>query len=269
MKLFGIVGKPLDRSLSPKIFNALFKKMGLPHRYLPFQVEKTHLKNLILCMKLVDVAGLNVTAPYKEAVLPFLERLDATARRSGAVNTIVRQKNRFVGFNTDGSGLLKALSERKGFHPKGKKVVLIGAGGAARGIAAGLAGAGAAHIAVLNRNRVRAGRAVSFLRSKFSRTGWSFLGLGQKGTRSLFSRADLLVQATPAPLLLPLESLPKSALVCDIVYQPLQTKLLRYARKLGLSTLDGLWMLAYQAQENMKLWTGIDIDPAWIRRKCQ
>ena len=138
MKLFGIIGKPLNQTLSPKIFNAIFKKRNLPYRYLPFQVEKEHLKNLILCMKLIDVEGLNVTAPYKESVISFLDGLDATAKESGSVNAIVRSKNRFIGYNTDGVGFSEALFEKKGFAPKGKNIVIVGEGGAAKGIAASL-----------------------------------------------------------------------------------------------------------------------------------
>lgn len=269
MKLFGIIGKPLNHTQSPKIFNAIFKKRNLACRYLPFQVEKEHLKNLILCMKLIDVEGLNVTAPYKESVIPFLDGLDATAKESGSVNAIVRNKNRFIGFNTDGIGFSSALLEKKGFSSKGKNIVIVGAGGAAKGIAANLAKKGATHIAILNRTPARAKKVVSFLKKQFPKTKWQALGLAQKGRRDFFAKADLLIHATSASLNLPLEYLPKTALVCDIVYKPLQTKLLKQAKHLKLSTLDGLWMLVYQAKWNLKLWTGADIDPAWLRRKCQ
>lgn len=269
MKIFGLIGKPIHHSPAPKIFNAVFKKLNLAHRYLPFQVEKEHLKNLILCMKLVDVHGLNVTIPYKESVLPFLDSLDVSAKQSGAVNTIVRRKNKFIGYNTDGIGFVEALREQKNFNPRGKNIVILGAGGAARGIAAALAKAGASTISILNRHPVRAKKAASFLKKQFPKTIFHGFGLNQKGQRDLFAKADLLVQATSAHLTVPLEHLPKKALVCDIVYKPLQTKLLNQAQKLKLPTLDGLWMLVFQAKWNLKLWTGADVDATWLRRKCQ
>ena len=241
MKLFGIIGKPLDHSLSPKLFNAIFKNLKLPCRYLPFQVEKPHLKNLIVCMKLVDVFGLNVTTPYKRVVAPYLDKLDISAKRCGAVNTIVRRKNRFIGFNTDGEGFVNALWEKKKIRPKGKIVTIFGNGGAARGIAAALAKGGAKKVHVLNRRRIRNAK-------KYLRT------------------TDILIKATSAQLTVPLSLLPKKAIVCDIVYHPRQTKLLHLANKKGFKTMDGLWMLIYQANLNLKLWTGKSIDINWLRK---
>lgn len=242
MKLYGIIGKPLDHSPSPRLYNAAFKKWGLPYRYLPFQVERPYLKNLVRCMKLVDVAGLNVTIPYKEVVCAVVDRLDASAKKCGAVNTIVRRKNRFIGYNTDGAGFLKFLREIKKFSPKGKKIAIVGAGGAARGIAAALASAGAKEIVLCNHHLARAKKVARFLRKNFPKTQWQ--------VRRPFPKTDLLVQTTPVALKWPRHLMTKKTLVIDI----------------RLNFSDGLWMLAFQASLNLKLWTGRSIDPHWLRK---
>ena len=261
MKLLGIIGKPVERSLSPAIYNSIFKKTGLPWRYLPFQVEKNHLKNLIVCMKLVDLCGLNITVPYKEAVLPFLDRLDSSAQKSGAVNTIVRRGNRFIGFNTDGDGFCNALKEQMGVFPKGKTIVLIGAGGASRGIAAALAKRGVKNIVLLNRSLNKAKKARAHLKKYFPKTEWDAFSFTPKNLKKSLAMADILVQATPVDLKLPLQWLAPKAIVCDIRYQKGPTPLLKEAKKRKLKTLDGLWMLAHQASLNLKLWVGIHIRP--------
>ena len=264
MKLLGIIGKPLDTVLAPKIFNTLFKKKGLPYRYLPFQVEKPHLKNLILCMKLVDVVGLNVTLPYKESVLPFLDALDVSAKECGAVNTIVRKKNRFIGYNTDGKGFCLALKAQKGFKIQNKRATLIGSGGAARAIAAALATAGAKSICLLNRHPNRAIKAATFFKKRFPKTKWQGLPLNAKNCRRIFQETDLLVQTTSTLPNLPLIHLPKKCLVSDVCYR--ERRLLFKAKKRGLNTLDGLWMLVHQASLNHQLWTGKKVDPAELRK---
>ncbi|MDP2599753.1 MAG: shikimate dehydrogenase [Deltaproteobacteria bacterium] len=261
MKLLGIIGKPVENSFSPEIYNSFFKRIGLPWRYLAFQVEKKYLKNLVVCMKLVDLYGLNITAPYKETVLPFLDRLDPSARESGAVNTIVRRGNRFIGFNTDGDGFCNALKEQKKIVLKGKTIAVIGAGGAARGIAAALAKRGAKNIQLLNRNLYKAKKGAAHLKKHFPKTRWTALALTLKNLKKSFTTADILVHATSADLKLPLQWLGPKALVCDIRYQKGLTPLLKAAKKEKLSTLDGLWMLAHQASLNLKLWTQKNIPP--------
>lgn len=255
MRLYGIIGERLEKSLSPKLFNSLFKKSGDEARYLPFEVDRKHLKNLVICMKLVDVDGLNVTRPYKKRVGRFLDRLDPLARKSGAVNCIVRRKNRFLGCNTDGPGWVKAFREKcaaplRGGSPggatlKGKRVTLIGAGGAAAGIGTACREAGA-RVTVLNRS------------GRHQR-------LRQNNFRKIFPKTDVLIHAVPVDLDLPLELLPKTAVVSDLRYNPHATKLIRSAKKRKLKTLDGLWLFVYQGAENFRLWTGKRVSPDRLR----
>lgn len=266
MKLFGIIGKPLAGSLSPKLFNVIFKQRNLPYRYLPFQVEKAHLKNLILCMKLTDVEGLNVTAPYKEAVVPHLDLLDASARRAGAVNVIYRRGKKFVGGNTDGEGFCKALGFKLKWKPADKTITLIGAGGAARGLACSLAKAGAQKIYILNRKPKRAKRLASFFKKQFPKTKWFARPLTKSALRRSFPETDLLIQTTPGLKPLPIVLLPAHAIVSDIVTHPKITPLLRQARKKHFKTLDGRRMLLFQAALNLKIWTGLSLKPQSLRR---
>lgn len=245
MRLYGIIGHRLDKSLSPKLFNSLFKKLGKEARYLPFEVDRKHLKNLVVCMKLIDVDGLNVTQPYKKKVGRFLDWLDPLARKAGAVNCIVRRKNRFLGYNTDGPGWVKAFREKCGSPLKGKRVTLIGDGGAAAGIGAACRKAGA-QVTVLNRS----GRHPRLRQNNF---------------RKIFPNTDVLIHAVPADLDLPLELLPKTAVVSDIRYNPHATKLIRAAKKRKLKTLDGLWLFVYQGAENFRLWTGKRVSPDRLR----
>lgn len=232
MRLYGIIGNPLDDSPSPKFYNAFFKKSGLECRYLPFQVEERHLKNLVLCMKLCDVEGLNVTIPFKEKVIPFLDGLDKSAKVCGAVNTVVRKKNKFIGYNTDGVACLKVLKEKRKWNPKNKTIAIVGAGGAARGIAGALAGAGAKEICFLNRHSARAKKASRFLKKHFPRTKWLTFVPSLK--------IDLVVQTTPVFISLPKKILSKTAPTFDSVYTR--------------NKKDGLQMLKAQAQLNLKLW---------------
>ena len=131
-KLFGIIGKPLQHSLSPKIQNRLFQQHKLPYIYLPFCLEEKHLKNLREVMRLCDIWGLNVTAPYKIKVLRYLDNLDKSAKEAGATNTIVRRGDKLIGYNTDGAGWWQSMKENTNFNPKGSFAIIIGAGGAAR-----------------------------------------------------------------------------------------------------------------------------------------
>lgn len=267
MKLYGIIGNPLDRSPSPKIFQSVFRKLKTEGHYLPFWVEKKHLKNLVLCMKLCDVEGLNVTIPYKEAVIPYLDRLDSSARRAGAVNTIVRKKNKFIGYNTDGAGFIRSLREKRNFRLRGEVCTLLGAGGTARGIAAALGEQGVKTVHIHNRHRKKAEAFCRHFKKSFPKTLWKAWTLNRKESNHTFPETQLLVQCTPASPRVALKSLPSSALVADIVYSPIRTEFLIQAEHLGLKTLDGLWMLLYQHTLNLKLWTGRQIDPNWLRKK--
>jgi len=147
-KLVGLIGNPVEHSMSPAMHNAAFKKLGLNWKYLCFRVDDKKVEEAIKAMRALNIAGFNVTVPYKQTVIPFLDEIDPVALKIGAVNTIVNDNCRLKGFNTDWIGLIKAIEEH--IQIKGKKVVLLGAGGAARGIAFGIQESGG-DLTILNR----------------------------------------------------------------------------------------------------------------------
>jgi shikimate dehydrogenase len=245
--LYAVVGWPIGHSLSPVMHNAAFAAAGVNAVYLAFPV-----RNIAVCMagvRALGIQGLSVTIPHKSAVMPHLDDLDEQARKIGAVNTVVNRGSRLIGYNTDAAGALKALEER--ISLAGRRCVILGAGGAARAIAFALRDKVAA-LTVVNRSPER-GRALA------QSLGCSFISLDElKGVR-----ADLLIQATPVGMApgddaypIPEQILTEEMAVMDIIYNPLETKLLAMARSRGCATITGLSMFIHQGGEQFRLWTG-------------
>ncbi len=255
-QLLGIIGNPIKHSLSADLYNHFFKRAGLPYVYLPFQLEQKSLKNLITTLRLMDVESLNVTIPFKEAIVPYLDRLDQSAAGPQTVNLIVRKKNQFVGYNTDGAGWRRAIQEQTRFRPAGKTAVILGAGGTARTLSFVLAKDRIRHLILLNRSPNRSLRLARFLKKKFPRLQITTAPLTAKSFRAHFPAADLLVNTTPQLLKLPIALLPQHAVVSDVIYRSFLTPLIRGAKKRGLKSCDGLWMFVHQAVLNLQLWTG-------------
>lgn len=251
--LFGIIGNPVSHSLSPLMHNRAFEALGFNGVYVPFPVED--IAAALTGLKGLTVQGASVTIPYKEAVIPLLDRVDPVAAKIGAVNTINRvEKETGVelhGSNTDWLGANRALLETTSLD--GKKVVILGAGGAARAIGFGLLEAGAA-IELCSRTESRGRRLAGEL-------GCGWTSLEQCADLS----GDILINATSvgmAPLeemaLVPQARLGQYRVVMDIVYVPLRTRLLREAEAEGCEVVNGLEMLLYQGVAQFELWTGQD-----------
>ncbi len=265
----GIIGYPLEHTLSPQIHNALFQKMGLPYVYLPFRVERAHLQNLVRTMRLMDVEGLNVTSPHKTAVLPLLDRIDKTAARIGAVNTIVMRNHRAIGYNTDAPGFVAALHHSFGLHPRGLHVCVLGAGGAARAIIDALLHHRVGRLTVLNRTLAHAQRLVRDFARHYPRAAIAAAPLTAAQMRQQRT-CDVIVQATSAltnaSLRWPTLSRP-APMVMDIRYGAIATQFL--AASGGSHTADGLEMLIQQAACSVTLWTGATPDLAAMRRHAR
>ncbi|MGQ9499298.1 MAG: shikimate dehydrogenase [Dissulfurimicrobium sp.] len=245
--LFGIIGHPTVHSLSPAMHNAAFRALGLNAVYLAFDV--TDLDAALAGIRGLDIKGVSVTIPHKEAVLRFLDEIDPVAHRIGAVNTIVNRSGRLFGMNTDYIGALSAIEEV--IPVRGRKVLVLGAGGAARAVCAGLADRGAA-VHVANRTPERA----KALAEAFDLT-WS----GFERLKDI--EADILINTTSIGMYpdyneTPIEKglLMSFEVVMDIVYSPLKTRLLKEAGDAGCKTINGLKMLLYQAEAQFELWTG-------------
>jgi len=272
-KTLGIFGHPISHTLSPVMHNAVIKALGLDMAYLPFEVKPPNLKEAINGIKSLGIIGVNITIPHKESVIRFLDDISEEARLVGAVNTIVNKDRKLVGYNTDGSGYMASLKEELGFNPKSKRIIIIGAGGAARGILAALATQKPKSITVANRTLSRAVSLIKTFKGKFRDTRFEAIDLDNNMLKMSFNSVDLLINTTSVgmkqskALKIPLETLPKIAIVSDIIYNPLETLLLKKAKKFGLTTHGGLGMLVHQGARSFKLWTGMDA-PMNVMRKA-
>lgn len=272
-KTLGIFGYPISHTLSPAMHNAVIKALGLDMVFLPFEVKPSNLKEAINGIKSLGIIGVNITIPHKESVIRFLDAISEEARLVGAVNTIVNKDRKLIGYNTDGSGYIASLKEELGFNPKSKRIIIIGAGGAARGILAALAAQKPKSITVANRTLSRAVSLIKAFKGKFRDTRFEAIGIDDNMLKMSFNSVDLLVNTTSVgmkqskALKIPLETLPKIAIVSDIIYNPLETLLLKKAKKLGLTTHGGLGMLVHQGARSFKLWTGMDA-PMNVMRKA-
>lgn len=256
----GIIGSPVAHSLSPVFQQAAFAACGLDAEYQRWETTPAVLPTRVASLREGRCLGANVTIPYKEQVIPLLDELGGQSARVGAVNTIVNREGRLFGFNTDGPGFVAALQEQLSFDAAGADVLIIGAGGAARGIAFALAEAGARGIGVWNRTASRAERLAS-----------DVAGIARGDVFSVPAlptgpRYDLVVQTTsvgmeggpePGGMAGGLDGARAGAVAVDIVYAPEETPFLREAAKRGLRTLGGLPMLIHQGALSFALFTGV------------
>lgn len=254
----GIIGRPVAHSLSPVFQAAAFAHCGLDVRYEAWDTEPAALAGRVVSLRDPSFLGANVTIPYKESVFSLLDELGGLSARLGAVNTIVNRQGRLFGFNTDGPGFVAAVKNEAGFDPAGKQVLLLGAGGAARGIAFALADARVGGLAIWNRSSERAekladdvsaiGARVEVLQLA-SAAGYDCVvnctSVGMEGTGTESASACDFSNAR------------ETMLAVDIVYKPETTAFLSAARAAGLRTLGGLPMLIYQGALAFELWTGV------------
>lgn len=248
-----MIGSPIRHSLSPVLHNAAFRALDLDWVFLAFEVVAGDAAGAVAGMRAMGIQGLSVTMPHKAAVLSAVDELSPAAAVVGAVNTIACKGATLVGENTDGDGFLDAVRSDEGFDPVGRRCVVFGAGGAARAVIHALATAGAADVAVVNRDPERARRAAE-MASPVSRVG----------VASDAAKADLVVNATPLgmdagdPLPVDPALLAAGQLVVDLVYHPLVTPLLESARAAGATAVNGLGMLIHQAAHAFRMWTAED-----------
>ncbi len=261
-QLCGIIGDPVEHSMSPAMHNAAFARMGLDFWYVPFRVKPEDLPQAVAGMKALNIRGLNVTIPHKVAIIPLLDELDPLAEKIGAVNTVVNDNGVLQGFNTDAIGFLEALIQ-KGVEPKGKKVVVLGAGGAARAVSFVLAERGA-HLIILNRRlELDWAEALAGQLAQTFGQGVEALELTEENLGRALEAAYILVNATSVGMSPNIDETPvtsdllrPSLVVFDVVYNPVKTKLLGQAEQIGAQTISGLEMLVWQGALAFELWTG-------------
>ena len=249
-----VIGWPISQSLSPVIHNAAFRHHGDNWSYVAYPVEPGDASSAIAAMRSGGLQGLNVTMPHKDAVADLVDELDKSAESIHAVNTVVRTSDgRLRGYSTDGEGLLRAIRVNANWDPAGKKICVLGAGGAARSAVDAFSRAGVASIFVVNRTAEKAVQAI----------GDSNVAV--VGSQSNIHECDIVFNATSVGMgtdesLVSAELLHEGQLVIDAVYHPLETRLLRDAKSRGATVLDGLWMLIHQACVAQVLWLGREPD---------
>lgn len=258
-RLAGVLGWPVAHSRSPRLHNYWLQHYGINGAYLPLPVEAEHFAEAVRGLVRVGFAGANVTVPHKEAAFAICDRVDDSARKAGAANTLIfGEAGEIFGSNTDGFGLIEALRATVAhFDARHGPAVVLGAGGSARAVVQALTEAGAPEIRLVNRTPERAERLAAELGGPVRTTAWDDLAAALDGAALLVNTTTLGMKGQP-PLALDLAPLPATAVVNDIVYTPLETELLRAARRRGNPVVDGLGMLLHQARGGFRAWFGRD-----------
>jgi shikimate dehydrogenase len=263
VRRLAVVGYPIEHSISPAMQQAALDSRGIQAVYERREVTPPDLPAFVSALRAGEWMGVNVTIPHKESVIPLLDDLSPEALAIGAVNTVVVEGGKLSGHNTDSAGFLESLRGEGGYDPRGQRIALLGAGGAARAVLWALSSSRATRVRLFNRDRARAEALALAARSW---AGESEL-LVEPWTAESLARSlpecSLVVNATPVGMgleetPLPGELIPSGALVMDLIYNPRPTRLLEEAASRGARTLDGLPMLVYQGAAAFRLWTGQD-----------
>ncbi len=259
-KIFMLLGDPVEGTLSPAIMNAAFRSLGLGHAYVAVRVPEKLLTDAIAGVRVMGVAGINVTIPHKITVMGLLDKLDESAVAAGAVNTIKDAQGKLVGYNTDGAGALKNLEESVG-RIRGKRVMLLGAGGAARAVAFSIAKAGA-ELTIANRTVSRTRELAATIEHKLGVNVGS-IPMDRAHLGKAIRDKDILINATSVGMqpnvnktLVTSGMMHRDLVVYDIVYKPLRTRLLQEAERAEARAVEGLGMLVQQAAMAFEIWTG-------------
>lgn len=260
-KNIGIIGYPIEHSLSPAMQNAAIKKIGIDYSYIAMPVNPYQLKQAILGLKVLGFKGFNVTIPHKINIIPLLDEIDDHAKMIGAVNTVVIQQGKMIGYNTDSVGFITAL-EKNNFTVHGKHAILLGAGGAALAVIWGLITSGITSLTIGVRNVNKAKPLITKFENyiKINVLDWS-----DKSFHLALKSCDLLINATPLGMAPYIEQTPpvewelitKKTFVCDLIYNPISTKFLNLAKENGNHIMNGEGMLVEQGAAAFKLWTGL------------
>lgn len=266
-KWYAVIGDPIEHSLSPFMHNSWFSHHGIDATYIPLHVKAEMLEQSVESMKLLGIDGFNVTIPHKEKILPFLDELDEMAEKMGAVNTVVRLQNgKLKGYNTDGLGFVRSLEEAIGQTHRQDAVLVIGAGGAARGISFALEATGYKNITICNRTVEKAEAICQELSQEVK-------SLSLEQASNLLENYTIIIQTTPAGLKngsfeLPfsIKKLNSKAIVADIVYNPIMTPLLQAASEQGATVVSGLGMFVHQGALAFSYWTGQNPDIVAVQK---
>jgi shikimate dehydrogenase len=272
--IFGLLGKHIENSLSPFIQKHLIRYYSLNYCYLRFQISTDDLKTAIMGIRALRIQGLNITFPFKEESMEFMDFIDSSATKIGAINTVVRRDDKLYGYNTDWTGFKVPLVKNRKINLINKKAVVLGAGGAARAVVFALGEEGCSKISIFNRSQQHAWKIKRNLEGFFPLCVIKVFSYQEKCIQQEINDADLLINTTPLgswyysdqnPLPEQIK-LPSRLVVYDLIYYPDRTPLLKKAAKNGNIVLNGKSMLVYQAADSFYLWTGIQPDREIITR---
>jgi shikimate dehydrogenase len=258
-KTYCIIGDPINHSLSPAIHNAAFNTLGLNCSYIALRVQEGQLKNSIDSLRAINIGGFNVTMPHKVKVLNYVDRCDKTVQLVGAANTVNNEEGKFCAYNTDVAGFIRPLRERK-ISFNGIEVLILGAGGAARAVVVALSGErGIANINIFNRNTDRS----TNLSKLVKELGLKASIVSNDDIQKIASKSELIINTTPLGMsneesLINSASISKDSIVYDIVYKPINTKLIVNAKTAGAQVVYGYEMLLEQATASFKIWLKMD-----------
>ena len=270
-RIIGIIGWPVKHSLSPIMHNAAFEHLGLDFCYVPFAVKEDHIEKAIKGIPALNISGLNVTIPHKESVIPFLSETSEEVKMIGAVNTIKIMDNKLIGYNTDGPGFIASLKEA-GISIKNHSLLILGAGGAAKAVVFQSAIEGAREIIIANRTIQKAISIKNQTEKYLPSVNLKTTGIGYDELKDIIGRVDIIVNATsiglksgdPSPI--PNELINKRLFVCDLIYNPPETSLIKYAKASGCKFMNGTGMLLHQGVIAFKIFTGSEA-PIEVMRK--
>jgi shikimate dehydrogenase len=276
--LIGIIGHPLRHTLSPLIHNLALECLGLDFCYVPFDVEPGSLAKAVAGLRALGLKGVNVTIPHKESIIPLLDEVSDEARVLGAVNTIHISGQSACGHNTDARGFLSSWDEEAVVALQDARALVLGAGGSARAIYHALASREIRGLCLCSRSKERSAALHAHFSSLFPGLERDIVTFSDEaGIRKAIERSHVVINCTPlgmaphidgSPLPFP-EALRKDAIICDLIYNPAETRLLRECRAQGIRCFNGLGMLLHQAALSFRLWTGRDFPMALVRSHFQ
>ncbi len=276
-RLVGLLGKPIKHSRSPHMHNSAFDYLKEDLVYLCLDTETKDLKTALEALKIFGAVGGNVTYPNKQEVLKYLDEIDEAAEIIGSVNTIKIDEDtkKIKGFNTDGLGFIESL-EKKGIQYKDKKMVLIGVGGAGRAIAIQSAYSGIKELVIKELNKEVANEVINTIKTKIPKCNVRLISDAENDLKEEIKNADILVNATPLGMKGNVDSCSISSsdvisnpdvFVYDIVYEPKETKFMKYAKEAGCETCNGINMMLWQGALAFKIWTGKDMPIEYVKKE--
>jgi shikimate dehydrogenase len=271
-KLIGLIGDPIEHSISPQLHNTISKTIGVDLIYIPLKVHKSELDNAVKGLKAFNFIGFNITLPHKKDIMKFIDDNTKEALLMGAVNTVKNIDGRFYGYNTDAEGFSRSFKEESGTGFKEKRVVIFGAGGVARAIAVKIAIEGAKKIFIINRTLSKASEVCDIINNNINAIAECY-SIKNKTNNEIIRDSDIIINTTSLGMYPDIGKSPigkgiefsKHQIVYDAIYNPIKTKFLKSAEKSGCKIINGTGMLFYQGIYAYEIWTGIKLHDELIK----